>query len=52
MIKAIQPQAFAKVDDLKTVVSKVNSLEDAGSITPWAEEQIPEEIVSVMPDPG
>ncbi|PKI49083.1 zinc protease PQQL-like isoform X1 [Punica granatum] len=52
VIKAIEPRASAKVDDLKDVASKVNSLEDARSITPWAEEQIPEEIVSVMPDPG
>lgn len=52
VIKAIEPRASAKVDDLKSVVLKVSSLEEAKSISPWDEEHIPEEIVSVMPEPG
>ncbi|KAK4415627.1 Zinc protease PQQL-like [Sesamum alatum] len=52
VIKTIEPQAAATVDDLRTVVSRVNSFEEEGSISPWDDESIPEEIVSVEPDPG
>ncbi|KAI3421693.1 uncharacterized protein J3R85_011884 [Psidium guajava] len=52
VIKAIEPQVSAKVDDLKSVVLKVNSLEEAKQVPPWDEEHIPEEIVSVKPNPG
>ncbi|KAI4380729.1 hypothetical protein MLD38_006890 [Melastoma candidum] len=52
VIKAIEPRACAKVDDLKNVVQKVTSLEEGSKISPWAEELIPEEIISVKPVPG
>lgn len=52
VIKAIEPQVSAKVDDLKSVVLKVNSLEEAKQVPPWDEEHIPEEIVPVKPNPG
>lgn len=52
VIKTIQPQAAATVDDLKRVVSRVNSIEEGGHISPWDDENIPEEIVSVEPNPG
>ncbi|KAL0338988.1 UNVERIFIED_CONTAM: Zinc protease PQQL-like [Sesamum angustifolium] len=52
VIKTIEPQAAATVDDLRTVVSRVNSFEEEGSISPWDDESIPEEIVSVEPNPG
>ncbi|GFP81693.1 probable zinc protease pqql [Phtheirospermum japonicum] len=51
VIKTIEPQAAATVDDLKNVVLRVNSLEE-GSIGLWDDEKIPEEIVSVEPNPG
>ncbi|KAG8376095.1 hypothetical protein BUALT_Bualt09G0027800 [Buddleja alternifolia] len=52
VIKTIEPQAAATVDDLRTVVSRVNSFEEEGSIAPWDEESIPEEIISLEPTPG
>ncbi|KAL9252986.1 Zinc protease PQQL-like-like protein [Drosera capensis] len=52
VIKTIEPHASVTVDDLKRVVSKVTSLEEAESISAWDEEHIPEEIISVHPDPG
>lgn len=52
VIKTIEPQAAATVDDLRSVVSRVNSLEEQGRISPWDDEKIPEEIVSVEPNPG
>lgn len=51
VIKTIQPQAAATVDDLRRIVSRVNSFEE-GCISPWDDENIPEEIVSVEPNPG
>ncbi|KAL8489686.1 hypothetical protein ACS0TY_025545 [Phlomoides rotata] len=51
VIKTIEPQAAATVDDLRTVVSRVNSFE-VGHISPWDDETIPEEIVSIEPNPG
>ncbi|KAL3747335.1 hypothetical protein ACJRO7_016163 [Eucalyptus globulus] len=52
VIKAIEPQVSARVDDLRSVVLKVNSLEEEKQIPPWDEELIPEEIVPVEPNPG
>ena len=52
VIKTIEPQAFAVVDDLKNVVDKVNLLEEASKISPWDDEQIPEEIVATKPNMG
>ncbi|GMH03369.1 hypothetical protein Nepgr_005208 [Nepenthes gracilis] len=52
VIKMIEPHATVALDDLKKVVSKITSFEEARSILAWDEEQIPEEIVSVKPDPG
>lgn len=51
VIKTIEPQAAATVDDLRTVVSRVNSFE-VGHISPWDDETIPEEIVSIETNPG
>ncbi|KAK5829923.1 zinc protease PQQL-like [Gossypium arboreum] len=52
VLKTIEPQASATVDDLKKVVLKINNLEKEGSIAPWDDEYIPEEIVNIKPDPG
>lgn len=52
VIKTIEPHATATVDQLKSVVSRINSLEKGRSILPWDDEHIPEEIVSIKPNPG
>ncbi|KAF5935352.1 hypothetical protein HYC85_026481 [Camellia sinensis] len=52
VIKTIEPWATVTVDDLKTVVSMINSLEEEQSIPPWDDEHIPEEIVNMKPNPG
>lgn len=52
VIKAIEPRAVAMVEDLKTVVLKINTLEEGGNISPWDEDHIPEEIVTIKPYPG
>lgn len=52
VIKTIEPRSVATVDDLKTVVLEINSLEEDGSISPWDEDHIPEEIVTSKPNPG
>lgn len=52
VIKTIEPRTFAKVDDLKSIMSKINNLEDEKRISPWDDEQIPEEIVGTKPSPG
>ncbi|KAK8566816.1 hypothetical protein V6N13_002501 [Hibiscus sabdariffa] len=52
VLKTIEPGASATIDDLKNVVSKINNLEKEGSIIPWDEKYIPEELVNVKPDPG
>lgn len=52
VVKTIEPQATATVDDLKAVVLKINSFEEEGRIAPWDDENIPEEIVTVKPNPG
>ncbi|XP_051150426.1 zinc protease PQQL-like isoform X2 [Andrographis paniculata] len=52
VIKTIEPHAAATVDDLRTVVSTVRTLEEEGNISPWDDESIPEEIISTQPNPG
>ncbi|XP_043705638.1 zinc protease PQQL-like isoform X2 [Telopea speciosissima] len=52
VIKTVEPRATATVADLKTAVMKVNSLEEERNISPWDDENIPDEIVSTKPDPG
>ncbi|XP_028113701.1 zinc protease PQQL-like [Camellia sinensis] len=52
VIKTIEPRATATMDDLKTVVPMINSLEEEQSIPPWDDEHIPEEIVNIKPNPG
>ncbi|CAK9136275.1 unnamed protein product [Ilex paraguariensis] len=52
VIKTIEPEATATLDDLKAVVLRINSLEEEKNISPWDEEHIPEEIVSAKPNPG
>ncbi|KAK8679341.1 hypothetical protein V6N13_144796 [Hibiscus sabdariffa] len=52
VLKTIEPEASATIDDLKNVVSKINNLEKEGSIIPWDEEYIPKELVNVKPAPG
>lgn len=37
---------------MRTAVLKINSLEENRNITPWDDEHIPEEVVSVKPNPG
>lgn len=48
----MEPRSAATVDDMRNVVSKVNSLEEEKQIAPWDEEKIPEEVVSEKPTPG
>ncbi|XP_057985683.1 zinc protease PQQL-like isoform X2 [Hevea brasiliensis] len=52
VIKTIEPRASATVDDLKKVLLKISVLEGEGSISPWDDEKIPEEIVATKPNPG
>ncbi|KAH1105483.1 hypothetical protein J1N35_009251 [Gossypium stocksii] len=52
VIQIVEPQAFASVDDMKNIVMKINKLENERSISPWDDEQIPEEIVSLKPNIG
>lgn len=52
VIKIVEPTACATVDDLKTVVLKVNALEGERKISPWDDEHVPEEIVIDQPNPG
>ncbi|XAR67097.1 C-terminal processing peptidase [Bertholletia excelsa] len=52
VIKTIEPWATATVDDLRSAVLKINSLEEEGRIDRWDDEHIPEEIVRVKPTPG
>ncbi|XP_030953176.1 zinc protease PQQL-like isoform X1 [Quercus lobata] len=52
VIKTIEPQASATVDDLKNVVLRINILEEERNISRWDDEQIPEEIVSSKPNSG
>nr|KYP67514.1 putative zinc protease pqqL [Cajanus cajan] len=52
VIKTIEPQSFAVLDDLKNVVNKVNLLEEEGRISSWDDEHVPEEIVTTKPNMG
>ncbi|ESQ42744.1 hypothetical protein EUTSA_v10012682mg [Eutrema salsugineum] len=52
VIKTMEPRSAATVDDMRNVVSKVNSLEEEKKIAPWDEEKIPEEVVNEKPTPG
>ncbi|CAN1159942.1 Zinc protease PQQL-like [Linum perenne] len=52
VIKTVEPRASATLDNLKSVLEKINMLEKEKSITPWDDEHIPEEIVSLKPTPG
>ncbi|KAK9102226.1 hypothetical protein Sjap_019480 [Stephania japonica] len=52
VIKTVEPRLHAKIDDLKAVVQKVDSLEAKKDISPWDDDHIPEEIVNSIPDPG
>ncbi|KAI5664619.1 hypothetical protein M9H77_23942 [Catharanthus roseus] len=52
VIKTIEPHATASVDQLKSVVSRINSLEEERGISPWDDEHIPEEIITIKPSPG
>lgn len=52
VIKTVEPRASATIDDLKKIVLKINNLEKERSISPWDDEQIPEEIVNIKPNPG
>lgn len=51
VIKTIEPQTFSTIDDMKNIVLKIKNLEEK-NISPWDEENIPEEIVSTKPSPG
>lgn len=48
----MEPRSAATVDDMRNIVSKVNSLEEENMIVPWDEEKIPEEVVNEKPTPG
>ncbi|XP_020265173.1 zinc protease PQQL-like isoform X2 [Asparagus officinalis] len=52
VIKIVEPQARATLEDLKAAVLKVNALEEERSIPPWDDENVPEEIVVDKPTPG
>jgi hypothetical protein len=52
VIKVVEPRRHATSDDLTSIVSRVNKMEDHRSISPWNEEHVPEEIVAQSPDPG
>lgn len=52
VVKIVEPQARATVEDLKTAVSKVKALKDERKISPWDDEHVPEEIVLDKPTPG
>ncbi|OMO67364.1 hypothetical protein CCACVL1_20586 [Corchorus capsularis] len=52
VIKIVEPRASAKIKDLKEVVMKIDKLENERSITPWVDEDIPEEIVTSKPSGG
>ncbi|KAL4194482.1 hypothetical protein AMTRI_Chr05g68900 [Amborella trichopoda] len=52
VIKIVEPRARSTIEDLKAAVSKISSMEECGAIPDWDDEHIPEEIVSVKPDPG
>ncbi|XP_020597677.1 zinc protease PQQL-like isoform X2 [Phalaenopsis equestris] len=52
VVKIVEHQARATIENLKAVVSKVKALEDEKRIPPWEDEHVPEEIVLEKPSPG
>lgn len=52
VIKIVEPQACAALEELKAVVLKISNLERERSIPPWDDEHVPEEIVGNKPNPG
>ncbi|XP_078169088.1 insulinase (Peptidase family M16) protein isoform X3 [Carex rostrata] len=52
VIKVVEPRRHATPEDLTSIVSRVNKMEDRRTITPWNEEHVPEEIVAQSPEPG
>ncbi|PKU71070.1 zinc protease PQQL-like [Dendrobium catenatum] len=52
VVKIVEPQARATVEDLKAAVLKVKALEEERRIPPWDDEHVPEEIVLDKPSPG
>ena len=52
VIKIVEPQVHASLEDLKELVLKVNTLEEEKSIPPWNEEITREGIIAQSPEPG
>ncbi|GLT32236.1 hypothetical protein SLA2020_069160 [Shorea laevis] len=52
VIKIVEPQPSATTCNLKRVISKVIELEKDGGISPWDDEQIPDEIIDIKPNRG
>lgn len=52
VIKIVEPQACATIEDLKAAALKINALEEEKKISPWDEEHVPEEIVIDKPNSG
>lgn len=52
VIKIVEPRAHATLEDLKASVCKINALEEKRCISPWDDENVPEEIVGHNPNPG
>ena len=54
VLKAIESSTKGTVtlDSLRSIVQKVEEMEASGSIAPWEEESLPEDIVSPKPVPG
>ncbi|KAL8153832.1 hypothetical protein V2J09_011592 [Rumex salicifolius] len=48
----IEPRASVKVEDLRSVISKIASQEEQKTIAKWEDKQIPEEIVVKKPIAG
>lgn len=52
VIKVVEPRPHATLESLKTIVQKINTLEEQRSILPCDEESVPENIVANKPNPG
>ncbi|KXG27101.1 hypothetical protein SORBI_3006G212600 [Sorghum bicolor] len=52
VIKIVEPQVHASLEDLKELVLKVNTLEEEKSIPPWNEELTREGTIGQSPEPG
>ncbi|KAJ9546875.1 hypothetical protein OSB04_019418 [Centaurea solstitialis] len=52
VIMVVEPQDGTTMDDIKTTMLSVNSLEGVGNISPWEDEDIREEIVTSEPNLG